>query len=260
MNEEQINLAIAGLNEDVRQLKMKTEKPAEDKRKDFWISLVSSILVPVAITASGYWFSQAIKTQELNLTQREAKARDSLDNMHYQEQLKLSLQSQRLENYKFITPLLDILTSSDPKRRVFATSVILQIMPDEGPQLLNIAKATDPGNSSAYQATLDNRRQILIANLFSSDGTVRTANANELMVSWYKSPDIVKPLIDYAKAHKNNANGIFNTVIVLQNMSGQVLKIKKEDILPFLDEVIAMKDMVKTIINATALKNSLNNM
>ena len=250
---------IADLQNEIRLLKTKQESTSVDKKKEFWVNLVSSILVPLAITASGYLFSQAIKTQELDRTQRDVKVRDSVDNLRYQEQLKISLQTQRLENYKFIMPLLDILTSANPNRRVFATRIILQIVPDEGPQLLNIAKETDPGQAGAYQATLDKKRQLLIANIFSSEQPVRTANANELMVNWYKSADIVKPLLDYARANKNNGDGLFNTLIILQNMSEQVLKITKMDIQSFLDEVIVMKDMPKTINNAKAFKKRLDN-
>jgi hypothetical protein len=94
---------------------------------------------------------------------------------------------------------------------------------------------------------------VLVAGIFSADPSVRTSSANEIMVNWYKTSGIVDALLAYASAHMDNANGIFNTVVVLQNMNGRVLKIKQQDILTFLKQVISMKNMDKTKQNARAL-------
>jgi len=257
MDEKQLTAEVEALKEAIGKLERTGSNKDPQKKREFLVNLVSSILLPLTIALSGYWFSQAIKTQELKANAREARARDSLENIHYQEQLKLSLQSQRLENYKFITPLLEILLSPDPKRRTYATSVILEIMPEEGPQLLNIAKSSDPANSAEYEKTLVSKQAILVANLFADDASVRTSSANDIMVNWYKTSDIVQVLLDYANAHLENANGIFNTVVVLQNMSGRVLKVNKPKIQQFLQTVMRMKNMDKTITNATALNNAI---
>jgi hypothetical protein len=253
IDEKQLAAEIAGLRADLEKLKNADQKPTTEKNKDFWIKLISSVLLPLAIALSGYWFTQAIKSQELRSTAQEARLHDSLDNAHFQENLKLSLQTQRLENYKFITPMLEILAGSDPKRKTYATGVVLAIMPEEGPQLLNM----DPASSAKYQATLTDRKDLLVVNLFSEDASIRTTSANDIMVNWYKTFDIADSLINYAGAHMDNANGIYNTIIVLQNMSGQVLKVKKQPIQAFLQKVMGMKNRGKTVLNATALNAAL---
>jgi hypothetical protein len=253
MNEEQYKLEIDRLNAELEKLRNLNQDSAVEKKKDYWIKLISSVLLPLTIALSGYWFSQAIKTKELQYNAKEAHEHDSLENVHNQQQLKLSVQSQRLETYKIITPLLETLAGADAQRRSYATNVILEIMPEEGPLILNIGKNSDPANAKAYQKKLDSKQDVLVAGIFSADPSFRTSSANEIMVNWYKTSGIVDALLTYASTHMDNANGIFNTVVVLQNMNGRVLKIKQQDIQTFLKQVIGMKNMDKTKQNARAL-------
>lgn len=258
MNDEQLKIEIDNLKAEIDKLKNTNKETGNEKKKDFWIKLVSSIVLPLTIALSGYWFSQAIKTRELSFNAKQSHDRDSTESVRYQEQLQVSLKNQRLETFKFIAPLLDIMTSADPKRRSYATAIITSIMPDEGPQLLNIAINSDPENTKKYQETLNNKQSVLISNLFSENVSIRTGSANEIMVSWYKITSVVPALISYASRHMDNANGIFNTVIVLQNMHGSVLKVNKEGIRQFLKSVMELKKMEKTVSNASALNNALD--
>ncbi len=251
MTDDELSKQIGNLQQQLDKLKKDTD---EARKKNFWISLLSSVILPVAITASGYLFSQAIKSQEL----KQANDRDSTENIHYQEQVQLSLQTQRLEKFKFITPYLDMMTGPDVKRRSMATLIITTILPDEGPQLLNVAIKSDPANTQKYQQALDNTQATLIANLFSDNASVRISSANDIMVSWYKTPGIVPPIIDYASKNMGNANGIYNTIIVLQNMHGSVLKLNKDVIRQFLSDVLKLKNMQKTLKNAAALNAGLD--
>jgi hypothetical protein len=250
MNETELTVEINTLKKEIANLKNDAES---DKKKDFWIKLVSSILLPLAIAASGYWFSMAIKTQELKFTAKQTQERDSVANAQYQQQLQLSLKTQRLESYKLITPLLDIMTGPDDKRKALATNLIMHIIPDEGPQILNIAISADPANKKVYQAKLDDQQANLIAGLFASNSTDRISAANEIMVGWYKNADMIQGMVDYASQHMDNSNGIYNTVIVLGNMHGRVLTIKKNAVQSFLEKVMAMKGMSKTVSLASDL-------
>jgi hypothetical protein len=122
MNEEQYKLEIGRPNTELEKLRNLNQDSAVEKKKDYWIKLISSVLLPLTI-----------KTKELQYNAKEARDHDSLENVHNQQQLKLSVQSQRLETYKIITPLLETLAGADAQRRSYATNVILEIMPEEGP-------------------------------------------------------------------------------------------------------------------------------
>jgi len=254
MSEEQLIAEIDLLKQEISKLKDDVEKTEKDRKRSFWISLISTIVLPLAIAASGYWFSQAIKTQELN----QAHQHDALDSLNNQDQLQVSLKNQRLETYKFVSPFLDAILNGDAKKRLLATKVITSVMPDEGPQLLNALIAADPDNSKQYQQQLDDKQLDLIKNLFSDNALTRTSSANDIMVNWYKTPSMAYKLTLYASSHMDNANGIYNSVAVLQNMHGSVLKVQKDSIQSFLQKVIQLKNMPKTTSNAAALNSALS--
>lgn len=254
MNEKELTAEIENLKNELTKLK---ETANKDTKSEFWIKLISSILLPLAITVSGYWFSQVIKDQEI----KQSQVHDRLDSLEHEQQMSISLQNQRLENFKFITPYLEIIANAqDPKKRVLATKLILAIMPNEGSQLLSTAISNDPNNSKEYQATVDSTQQTLVANLFSDNPSIRINSANDIMVSWYKTASIVPILISYAKGHTDNKNGLYNSVVVLQNMHGSVLKSNKDAIKDFLKSIIQLPNMGKTSANATALNTALDKM
>ncbi|QEM08738.1 hypothetical protein [Mucilaginibacter rubeus] len=252
MTTEQLTTEIDDLKKELAKLKETTD---EDKKKDFWLKFFSSIFLPLAITASGYWFSQAIKKQDME----QSRDHDAVANQQYQQQMQLSIQNQRLETYKFVTPLLDIMVNNpDPQKRVYAAKVITEVLPNDAPELLKTAITSDPANTKKYQTALDSTQGKLVAGLFSENASTRTNSANDIMVNWYKTASIVPQLVDYALQNMNNANGIFNTVVVLQNMHGSVLKVNKAKIQDFLQKVMKLDNMHNTVTNAKDLYKALN--
>lgn len=254
MEQTELIIEFNRLKDEVAALKAVSDS---EKKKDFRIKLSSSILLPLVIAFSGYLFSEAIKTQELTFTKKQTKDHDSLTNSQYQQQLQLSIKTERLELFKIVAPLLDLMTGSDEKRKAYAANMIMHLIPDEGPQILNIAITADPANKKVYEANLNDQQANLISGLFAFNNSERITAANDIMVAWYKNADMIQGIVDYANNHLDNVNGIYNTVLVLGNMHGRVLKIKKSLIQPFLEKIIAMKGQGKTVSLATDLHNAL---
>jgi hypothetical protein len=243
MEIQDLKSSIDAIQLQLGELAKKLEKKAKG---DFWISLISAIILPATIAISGYWFSEALKKRELQQSAEQQSA-----------QLKVSLANQRLETFKFITPLIDLMSTGDPKKQAYVRHLINVLMPDDAPQLLQIAIASKDGNSQNLQKSLDSAQATLVENLFSQNAQVRTSNANEIMVNWYKIDSIIPTIINYATQHLDNGNGVYNSIVVLNNMHGRALKVHQKDVQDFVNIVMGLKNMPKTVAAATDFAQEL---
>lgn len=240
---EDIKSSIDAIQSKLDDLSKKSEKK---DRRDFWINLISAIILPVVIAFSGYWFSEALKENELQQAADQQSA-----------QLKVSLANQRLETFKFVMPLIDVLSTGNPKQQAYARHVINLLVPDDAPQLLQIAITSATGSTKGLQNKLDSAQINLVANIFSPVAKIRTTNANEIMVSWYKIDTIIPILIDYASKHLDNGDGVYNSIVVLNNMHGRTLTVHKKQVQDFVNTVMALPNMPKTVAAATEFNQEL---
>jgi hypothetical protein len=226
MEIQDLKSSIDAIQLQLGELAKKSEKKAKG---DFWINLISAIILPAAIAISGYWFSEALKKSELQQSAEQQSA-----------QLKVSLANQRLETFKFITPLIDLMSTGDPKKQAYVRHLINVLMPDDAPQLLQIAIASKDGNSQNLQKSLDSAQVTLVKNLFSPNAQVRTST-----------------IINYATQHLDNGNGVYNSIVVLNNMHGRALKVHQKDVQDFANTVMGLKNMPKTVAAATDFAQEL---
>jgi len=62
-------------------------------------------------------------------------------------------------------------------------------------------------------------RQACISDLFNDQASVRLRAYNDLMAYYSGDPDLVSNLLDYADQHSRNENGVYNTLVVLGQLS-----------------------------------------
>jgi len=223
---------------DAIQLKLEELNKKSDRKAktDFWVNLISAIILPAAIAASGYWFSEALKQKELQQSAEQDRA-----------QLTVSLTNQRLETFKFVMPLIDMMSTGDPKKQAYVQHVINVLMPDEAPEIFKLVISSKGKNTQDLKNSIDSAQVQLVQNLFSPNAQTRTANANEIMVNWYKIDTIIPVIINYASNHLDNGNGVYNSIVVLNNMHGRVLKVHQKAIVDFVNKVANLKNMPKTV-------------
>ena len=107
-----------------------------------------------------------------------------------------------------------------------------------------------------YESVLNKEMADLIKGIFSNDASVRRASAAALLSDWSTNPNLVPGLLDYAAANPGNENGIYNTVIVLENLRSDTLKPYREGIINF---AVAAKNIgQKTAAETTLLLRKLN--
>lgn len=77
----------------------------------------------------------------------------------------------------------------------------------------------------------------LIQGLFSSEASVRGKSYEKLMSQYSSSEDLTPALLNYANAHKNNQNGIYNTLVVLSHADNKALRDQSNAVRDFAESV-----------------------
>jgi len=250
MEAEELKKSIDAVNLRLDELAKQSEKKSN---RDFWINLISSIVLPAAIAISGYWFSDALKTRDLQQESAQEKIQADQERL----QLNATLANQRLETFKFVTPLIDVMSSGDSKKQAYMRHVITVLMPDEAPQIFKIVIDSKQGNTTELQKSVDSAQVVLVKNLFSQNAQIRTSNANQIMVNWYTVDTIIPVIINYAMQHLDNGNGIYNSIVVLNNMHGRTLKIHQQEVQNFVNKVMSLPNMPKTVAVASEFNQEL---
>jgi len=207
-------------------------KSAKSERgpRDFWdkFSIVASLLIPASITVAGYLYSEASKQAEIQSTERIAA----------QQQVSSQIQA-RVGQAQLISTFMEALLSDNPLRQKLAIEAVLVALPEEGPRLVAIV-SKDTSRPKAElaqvaQTSLDQRRSRLIDDAFSNDKATRIKATTELAQGWTSDDKLVPQLMN--KAHENMANaaGLINSLVVLENVTPQLLVASKDDVRKVLD-------------------------
>lgn len=107
-----------------------------------------------------------------------------------------------------------------------------------------------------YETVLNKEMSDLIKGIFTTDASVRRTSAATLVSDWNTNPNLVPRLLDYAAENPRNENGIYNTVVVLENLSADTLRPYRESITNF--AAAAEKIGQKTAAETTVLLRKVN--
>lgn len=220
----------------------------DSNKKDAWdrVTAIATILVPAAIALAGHFIAQGLKQAELSSEERRA------------EQSRVIAEANtKIAQANLINTMMKSLTSANPQERKLAVEAVLIALPDQGPVLVRTIAHSDEDKTvqDAARSSLEQRVGTLIRDLFSDDPRVRIAAAQDLIQGWRNEPNAVQALLDFATQNASNANGVYNTVVVLAEYSPRALQPHREAILKFLE--LAKQAGAKTEARATALAQRL---
>jgi hypothetical protein len=222
--------------------------PDAPSKKDAWdrITALATILVPAAIALAGFFISQGLKQAEISSEERRAEQTRAISEAN----TKISQES-------LINAMMKSLTSSNPRERKLAVEAVLIALPDQGPVLVRIIAQSDEDKTvqAAARDSLEQRVSALIRELFSEDKPVRIGAAQDLIKGWRDEPKVVLALVEFATKNRENSNGVYNTVVVLNEFSSRSLQAHKQKVLDFIE--VAKATGSKTEAKATALLKRL---
>jgi hypothetical protein len=96
------------------------------------------------------------------------------------------------------------------------------------------SSATDTATSKTTNTSLNTA----IEGLFAPKAATRGAAYNVLMQYYATSPQLITSLIDYANNHKDNQNGIYNTLVVLGHLNYSTVPADLQSIRSFAAQVV----------------------
>jgi hypothetical protein len=203
--------------------------PDAPQKKDWLdrISALATILVPAAIALAGHLIGQGIKeaeiaSQDKRASQDRALARDTL----------------RVTQAGLINTLMKSLTSTNSQERKLAVQAVLIALPEDGPTLARTVEQSDEDKNvqAAARASINQRLDSLMQEMFSADAELRRAAAQQLVQGWRTDPAAVQTIIAYATAHPANENGVYNTVVVLTDFSATALSQNRSQVIAFAEQ------------------------
>ncbi|MEJ2361756.1 MAG: hypothetical protein P8Z75_10065 [Gammaproteobacteria bacterium] len=217
-------------------------------KKDTWdrLTALATILVPAAIALAGHFIAQGLKQAEISSEDRRA------------EQSHLIAEANtKIAQASLINTMMKSLTSSNPQERKLAVQAVLIALPEQGPILVRTIAQSDEDNTvkAAARSSLEQRVSSLIRELFSEDARVRIGAAQDLIQGWRNEPGVVLALVKFATQNKDNSNGVYNTVVVLNEFSLRALQAHKQEVLNFIE--VAKATGSRTAAKATELAKRL---
>ena len=215
-----------------------------ESKKDVWdrLTALATILVPAAIALAGHFIAQGLKQAEISSEEKRA------------EQSHLIAEANtKIAQATLINTMMKSLTSPNPQERKLAVQAVLIALPEQGPVLVRTIAQSDEDTSvqAAAQSSLQERVGTLVRGLFSEDARVRIGAAQDLIVGWRNDPNVVQELVQFASNNRDNVNGVYNTVVVLNEFTSRALEEHREQVLSFLE--LAMATGAKTKSKAEAL-------
>lgn len=213
-------------------------------KKDAWdrVTAIATILIPAAIALAGHFIAQGLKQAEILSEEKRA-----------QQSQAIAIANTKIAQASLINTLMKSLTSSNPQERKLAVEAVLIALPDQGPVLVRTIAKSDQDESVQALAknSLEQRINTLIRELFSEDAQVRIGAAKDIIQGWRSEPSVVLALVEFATQNLENSNGVYNTVVVLNDFSLRSLQAYKQEVLKFAQ--IAKATGPKTEAKAMAL-------
>jgi hypothetical protein len=222
--------------------------PDAANKKDVWdrLTALATILIPAAIALAGHFVAQGLKQAEISSEEKRA------------EQSRVIAETNtKIAQASLINAMMKSLTSSNPQERKLAVEAVLIALPDQGPVLVRTIAQSDEDKTvqAAARNSLEQRVGTLIRELFAADARSRMSAAQDLIQGWRNEPNVVLALVEFASRNKDNANGVYNTVVVLNEFSPPALQPHKQAILNFIE--VAKTTGAKTEAKTTVLARRL---
>lgn len=213
------------------------EKKVKDAdRKDIWdmLSVLGSLLIPVAIFFAGQQYASAMKAAEL----ASAESRDASN-------LEVARAGSRVSQANLLLSAIERLAGEDGPGKRVAISAILLAMPEEGPSIVRDLSRTDPSQQVRQYAvdSLAQRKLALIAQLYASSGAERIEAYNVLRQSWGSDASLPPLLAQRARQAFGDRNfpgrndGIYNTLVLLSHLNSSALAPHSADLRALADQM-----------------------
>jgi hypothetical protein len=213
---------VQKLEEELKQLKQ-LKKP----KRDFWdiFQIVSALLIPASITFLGLYYTD----------------------VNSQKEQEISRMNSQVNQAQLISTFLDPLMSTDSVKKAIAINAILIGIPNQGKMIVEVlSRSMDIDNSTRNSArnAIDTRRTTLIKTLYSEQKSDRVNAADDLIRNWNDDPKVLEEMITaanlslrYEDYYPDRANGLYNCVVVMNNLNQSLLKKYDEELLELFDQI-----------------------
>jgi len=209
------------------------DSPEKKGIKDLWdkiqliSTIVSSVLIPLTIAFVGWYY-----TDQHNRSQIQIQ-KDNNDS-----QLELAIINSNVGQSELIKDFMQHLTSSDSSVRNIAIEAVLYAAPAPWKRIVDIISRSGTNKEKLVAINaLSAKRTDLINNLFSSQKANRLIAANEIIANWTMDRFLLEELITRSNDCLSNKditgdceNGIYNSVVVLNGFSKELLQDYKNQI------------------------------
>lgn len=205
------------IEDEVSKLKMEVEKLKEPK-KDGWdkLKVISAFLIPVVLAI----FAWVQNANTESARESSASLQLKLDSLQNEREMAITTINSKVGQVNLVSNFFDALLSKDESRKKLAIKSVLIALPNEGPDLVRIVSSSEEqaGIKNYAEKSLDERSDMLIAQMYSEESAERLKGFNDLFSGWKSNSDIIPKLTEYAKINNTNANGIYNTLVFLSQM------------------------------------------
>lgn len=192
--------------------------------KDGWdkvqiaAQLAASLLLPLALTAAGFYFSGALADAQIASEERREQA-----------SIVISESSMRVSQAELVSTFMRSLLSADTTERDLAIRAVLIALPDWGPQLVEAvgAASRDPQTQAVAAAAINERREQLVEEVFAGDEAVQGEAASRLATGFRHDPRLVDAIARGADRHRGNARGGYKAALVLRALPADRLRAKQ---------------------------------
>ncbi|MCG8469034.1 MAG: hypothetical protein MJB57_12655 [Gemmatimonadetes bacterium] len=195
------------------------EEAVTSGRKDGWdkLSAVGPLLAGLIISGIGSWFTYSYNQRQISLQEVQTVERFMPHLLGDQEAQELA-----------------ILAISSLGNTRLATDIAVRFPSTGTAAALESISATGDDDTQAIADSallaLEGRREQLISDMFASDRQTRIAATTELVRKWTTDLRIVAIAIEQAESNLDNGSGRINTLVLLENMSSEVLAEYADDI------------------------------
>jgi len=198
------------------------------KKKDPWdvVQILGGALIPVAIAAGGWFYSQATSRAQIE-NARQIHERDA----------EIAVAESRVKQAELVKDFLEALTGRDVAKQRVAIQAVLIALPEDGPRLVReLSVSTDSGVATFAGAALSDRCQALVERLFAADRDTRVNASQQLLDGWRDSPALLDKLLPYARRHLDDADGVYNSLGVLAQITPGLIARRRADVEAFVAE------------------------
>jgi len=230
-------------------------------------SLLSGVAIPLLLAFASYKADALQKTADDNARALQSQAEESAlelqreaDDSARERSLAQGDMTLRVAQAGLIPPLIDGLLSPDAKKRKLAISAILIALPVDGPKLVQDlgAQSEDTDVKSYAENALNERKEKLVADLYTGDENASTTAARALVTGWKNDGDVAKRVIARAQKQPENKAGVYNSMLVLNGLSQTALAQNRRELEPLL-KAAASQQGSKTATQAERVEAKLRN-